>query len=483
MLFLREAFRGSNKAILKVAIVAAIGGFLFGYDTGVISGALLFIKKDLGAGTFAQEAIVASLLVGAVVGALGAGWAADALSRRWTKVIAGAIYVLGALGSAFSQDPTQLIVARFVLGLAVGTASFVAPMYISELTPKKIRGGVTTFNQLMIVLGILCSYVVNFALVGLPDQWRWMLGLGAVPGLALAIGMLFMPYSPRWLVNKGREDEARTVLRRYRDGDDEVEEELDDIRTAAQEEGSVQDVVSPAVRPLLMVGVALALFQQFIGINTVIYYAPTILQSTGLGANAAIAQTVVIGVTNVIFTVIAVLLLDRVGRRFFLLLGTAICVLSLAVLGVYFKSPGLQDSASWIALAALIVYIAGFAVGLGPVFWLMISEIFPLRVRSAAMSVSTVANWSANFLVSVTFLSLIAAISRPGAFWLYAVIGVAALVFFATKVPETKGRELEEIERELGATPDVGEEAGTGRRFTREREGAPEGRRTTAGRQ
>jgi sugar porter (SP) family MFS transporter len=478
MLFLREAFRGRNKAILKVAIVAAIGGFLFGYDTGVISGALLFIKKDLHAGTFAQEAIVASLLVGAVVGALAAGWSADALSRRWTKVIAGAIYVLGALGSAVAQDPTQLIIARFVLGLAVGTASFVAPMYISELTPKQIRGGVTTFNQLMIVLGILCAYIVNFALTGLSNEWRWMLGLGAVPGLALAIGMVFMPYSPRWLANKGREDEAREVLRRFRSSDEEIEEELSDIRDAARQEGSVRDVVSPAVRPMLVVGVALALFQQFIGINTVIYYAPTILQSTGLGTNAAIGQTVAIGVTNVVFTIVAVLLLDRFGRRFFLLTGTGICIVALALLGAYFAIPTLRHDAPGLALAGLILYIAGFAVGLGPVFWLMISEIFPLRVRSAAMSVSTVANWGANFLVSLTFLSLIAAAGRPGAFWIYAGIGVLAMLFFATKVPETKGRELEEIEAELGAAPDSAE-TGRGERFRRD--GAPSGAGATAG--
>jgi sugar porter (SP) family MFS transporter len=478
MLFLREAFRDNNKAILRVAIVAAIGGFLFGYDTGVISGALLFIKKDLHAGTFQQEAIVSSLLVGAVAGAVAAGWSADALSRRWTKVIAGAIYVVGALASAFAQDPTQLIIARFVLGLAVGTASFVAPMYIAELTPKKIRGGVTTFSQLMIVLGILCAYIVNFALTGLPDQWRWMLGLGAVPGVALAVGMLFMPYSPRWLVNQGREQEARDVLRRYRSGDEEVDEELSDIRDAAREEGSLRDVVSPAVRPMLAVGVGLALFQQLIGINTVIYYAPTILQSTGLGTNAAIAQTVAIGVTNVVFTVIAVLLLDRFGRRFFLLLGTAVCIAALAVLGAYFAIPALQHHASWLALAALIVYIGGFAVGLGPVFWLMISEIFPLRVRSAAMSVSTVANWAANFVVSLTFLTLIAAVSRPGAFWIYAGLGVAAFLFFAARVPETKGRELEEIEADLGAAPES-DTVGRGERFRRE--GAPSGGGATAG--
>jgi MFS family permease len=194
--------------VLRLAIVAAIGGFLFGYDTGVISGALLFIQKDLHADKFEQQAFVGALLIGAVLGAIISGFSADALSRRWTKIISGSIYVLGALGSAFAQNSTELIIARLVLGIAVGTASFVSPMYISELAPKKYRGGVTSFNQLMVVLGIFAAYVVNWALKGVTDEWRWMLGLGAIPGAALAIGMFFQPYPPRWLVEQDRDEEA-----------------------------------------------------------------------------------------------------------------------------------------------------------------------------------------------------------------------------------------------------------------------------------
>jgi len=449
MEFLREAFRGDNRFVLRLAIIAALGGFLFGYDTGVISGALLLIKDDLGAGSFEQQALVGSLLIGAVFGAVLSGFSADALSRRWTKVISGSVYVLGAIASAISQNVTELIAARFVLGLAVGTASFVSPMYISELAPKRIRGGVTSFNQLMIVAGIFAAYIVNWALKDVSGNWRWMLGLGAVPGLVLAIGMVFQPHTPRWLVEHEREDEARDVLRRTRRDDEEAEEELDEIREAAQREGGVRDLPTPAVRPLIVIGLVLAVSQQLIGVNTVIYYAPTILKFTGVSTGGAITQALSVGITNVVFTIVAILVLDRTGRRPLLITGTIGCIVTLGVLGAFFASGWLQDNLPWLALVCLILYIASFAIGLGPVFWLMISEIFPLRVRSPAMSVSTVANWASNFVVASFFLTLTNAITRQGTFWLYAGLGVFALVFFVTRLPETKDRSLEDIEQEL----------------------------------
>lgn len=456
--FLREVFSGRNRFVLRLALVAALGGFLFGYDSGVISGALPFVSKDLGGGTFNEQAFVGSLLIGAVVGAILSGFSADALSRRRTKIISGCIYVIGALGSAFSQTAPELIAARFVLGISVGTASFVSPMYISELAPKRIRGGVTSFNQLMIVSGIMAAYLVNWALKDAAENWRWMLGLGALPGLALAIGMYFQPFSPRWLVEQGREDEAQEVLHRARTSQQEANDELEEIKQAAKEAGGLREVRRPQVRPLVAVGLALAIAQQFIGVNTVIYYAPTILKFTGLSTNSAITQALSVGITNVIFTIVAIVLLDRVGRRLLLILGTAGCILSLALLGVFFSSSSLQHSDSWLALVCLIAYIASFAVGLGPVFWLMISEIFPLRVRSPAMSLSTVGNWTSNFLVSSFFLTLVGAISREGTFWLYAGFGVLALIFFLARVPETKGRSLEEIAGDLGADQQPGRE-------------------------
>ncbi|HKN92987.1 MAG TPA: sugar porter family MFS transporter, partial [Thermoleophilaceae bacterium] len=325
---------------------------------------------------------------------------------------------------------------------------------ISELAPKKIRGGVTSFNQLMVVSGIMAAYIANWALKGAANNWRWMLGLGALPGLALAIGMFFQPYSPRWLVEKGRDDEAREVLGKVRESDEEADEELEEIKEAAHDERGVRDLVRPEVRPLVAVGLVLAVAQQLIGVNTVIYYAPTILKFTGVGSGSAITQALSVGITNLIFTIVAVLILDKVGRRPLLLVGTVGCILSLVMLGVFFASGSLQNSASWVALVCLIVYIAAFAIGLGPVFWLMIAEIFPLSVRSPAMSVSTVGNWASNFVVSSFFLSLTSAITKQGTFWLYAGFGVLALVFFAVRVPETKDQSLEEIAHELGAEPE-----------------------------
>jgi sugar porter (SP) family MFS transporter len=460
MEFLREAFSGSNRFVLRVAIIAAVGGFLFGYDTGIIGQALPFIRDDLKTGTFTTEAIVSSLLVGAALGAVISGWTAGAIGRRKTKILSGTIYTVAALAAALAPSTWWLILARFVLGLSVGTASFVSPMYISELTPPRIRGGVTTFNQLMVTSGIFIAYIAGWALAGVTDQWRWMLALGAVPGLVLAIGMFFQPESPRWLVEQDRVDDARAVLERARSGD--VDEELDDIREAAAQEGSPRDLLSGSVRPMVAVGLGLAVFQQLIGINTVIYYAPTILGLAGVQTSSAVTQTVFIGLTNVVFTIVAVLLLDRFGRRAFLLTGTALCVSALALLGAVFAWGALKSSAGWLALVALLLYIAGFAVGLGPVFWLMISEIFPLRIRGAAMSVSTVGNWAANFAISLTFLSLVSAIHPYGAFWVYGAVGVIALLFFWRKVPETRERSLEAIQRDLGADADDAGDDGDG---------------------
>jgi sugar porter (SP) family MFS transporter len=451
--FVNEMRSSGNGLLVRVSAIAAIGGLLFGYDTGVISGALLFIKTDLHANTFQQQAIVAVLLLGAMVGALIAGSLADRLGRKWTKVISGSIYVLGALGCALSVSATMLICFRFLLGLSVGTASFVSPLYISEVSPPRVRGGLVSFNQLAITSGILLAYLVDFAFKGLPNEWRWMLGVAAIPGAALAIGMLTVPRTPRWLVMHHREDDARQVLERLREGDDEkdVDGELKQIEEANERERRtrVRDLMSGRIRPILLVGIVLAVAQQFVGVNTVIYYAPTILSDTGLGNAAALAQTVVVGVVNVAFTVVAVLLLDRVGRRPMLLTGTAGLLVALLVLGVFFSSSTLQNDYGWVALAGLVLFIAAFAVGLGPVFWLMISEIFPVGVRSKAMAVCTIFNWGANFLVAQTFLSLANAITQAGVFFLYAVLAVLSLAFFAWRVPETRGRALEEIQQDL----------------------------------
>jgi sugar porter (SP) family MFS transporter len=452
--FLHEALH--NKRILGVALIAALGGFLFGYDTGVIGGALLFMQKDLGLKTHGmQELTVAILLLGAITGALIAGYTADRFSRRRTKIVSGCVYVIGALAAAFSMSYWEILASRFWLGLAVGCASFVAPMYIAELVPPRIRGGVVSFNQLMITSGILVAYIVDWGFAGFANNWRWMFGVAVVPGAALAIGMYFMPFSPRWLVEHGREDEAREVLRRYRDSDDDVESEVKEIKDVSESEASLRDLLKKGVRRMLVVGIGLAVFQQIVGINTVIYYAPTILKFAGQHNTGALTQSVFIGCTNVFFTIVAILLLDRLGRRFFLISGTAILTVSLIGLGIFFASTGVRHAVPWLALACLLTYIMGFAVGLGPVFWLMISEIFPIQMRGPAMAVCSMFNWGLNFAISYTFLTLTTAITKQGTFWLYAFFGICALVFFLTLVPETKDRSLEQIQADLGADADA----------------------------
>jgi sugar porter (SP) family MFS transporter len=436
----------TNRFVYVAAAIAAINGALFGYDTGIISGALLYIKKDFALSNFLQELVVSGVLVGAVLGAAVGGRLADRLGRRRIILITAAIFVVGAVGMGLSPGVWWLIIFRFVAGIGIGIASIVGPLYISETAPPQIRGSVVSFNQLAITSGILIAYLVGFAL-SFSGGWRLMVGLGAVPALVLGLGMLFMPESPRWLVARGEEEKAREVLGRIDDSIDH-DEGIQSIRQAiSQESGGASELLKEWLRPALVVGIGLAVLQQITGVNTVIYYAPTIFQATGFGGSASILGTVGVGVVNVLLTVAAILLVDRVGRRLLLLIGLAGMVASLGVLGLAFLLPALSGIVGWIAIVSLALYIAFFAVGLGPVFWLLISEIYPQEVRGAAMSVASVGNWASNLLVSLTFLSLVGAIGRPFTFWLYALVGVAAIVFVYFLAPETKGRSLEDIQQ------------------------------------
>jgi sugar porter (SP) family MFS transporter len=451
--FVKFAFSGRHRFVTGIAMLAAIGGFLFGYDTGIVSQALPYIAKEFHASSFEQSWIVASLLLGAVVGAIGSGYLSDRISRKWTKCLSGCVYVAAAIAAAFAQDVIWLCLARFVLGFAVGTASFVSPEYISEQTPPRVRGGTVTYNQIMITLGIFLAYLVGFGLRDVTDNWRWMLGIGAVPGAVLAVSMVFVPHTPRWLMSKGRQDEARAVLERTRQ-DADIDAELEDMKRVVEASSrySVRDLFRPQLRALMLVGIMLAVFQQFVGINTVIYFATTILKYTGVSTNTSVALAVFVGLTNFITTIVAALLMDWVGRRKLLLPGTAILTVALVALGAYFHWSAINQGHSWVGLVCLIVYIVGFAIGLGPVFWLMISEIYPLHLRSKAMAIATAFNWGANFIVSYYFLQMVDAIGRAATFWVYAGLGVVAFAYFAVKVPETKSRSLEEIEQEIAGT-------------------------------
>jgi SP family galactose:H+ symporter-like MFS transporter len=438
--------KDQERFIHIIVSVAALGGLLFGYDTGVISGAILFIKKSFSLSPQLQEIVVSAVLVGAVIGAVTGGRLADRFGRRRLIILSAVIFSIGAVATALTPLISLLIAGRIVVGIAIGIASFIAPMYISELAPARVRGSLVSVNQLAITVGIVVSYLVDYAFSGL-GAWRMMLGLAAVPSIILALAMWRLPSSPRWLVARGSMDKARNVLGRIRRSS-EIDAEVKEIeRSLEKQKGSGVLLSHPMLRMALFVGIGLAVFQQLTGINTVIYYAPTIFEFAGFKtAGFSILATVGVGLVNVAFTLLAIRLIDRVGRRPLLLGGVAGQIVGLVILGLAFQLHQLARFIGYIAVASLAIYVASFAIGLGPVFWLMISEIYPLKVRGAAMSLATVVNWGVNLAVAVTFLTLVGAVGRPGTFWIYAGIGIAAWLFFYFLVPETRGKSLEEIE-------------------------------------
>lgn len=440
-----------NPYVRRAAVLAGIGGLLFGYDTGVIGGALPLIASDFSwESPFEEGVITSSLLLGAAVGAFLAGRLADRLGRKQLILLTAAVFVVGILGATLAPSAVVLVAFRVVIGLAVGSASVVVPLYIGEIAPPHLRGGLVSLNQLAITLGIVISQLVAYFLTT-TGQWRVMVALAVIPSLILGLGMLRQPESPAWLIEKDREDEARGILGRVRNRPEDVDAEIDEVHEVAREREGVSALFGPAVRPALIIGVALAIIQQITGINTVIYYAPTLLRDAGLGEHAAIGGTVVVGVINVLLTILAIRLLDRVGRRPLLLGGTAGMVIGLLVLACSFIGQGdsIDKLHAGIAIAALCVYVGSFAIGLGPGFWLLISEIYPLRVRGSAMSLAGVANWLVNFLVAISYLSVLSAIGRPATFFGLAAITFLSLVFMHARVPETKGRSLSEIETDL----------------------------------
>jgi sugar porter (SP) family MFS transporter len=442
---------GRNRYVYTISVVAALGGMLFGYDTGVISGALLFIKKVFSLSPFMQGAVVSSLLVGATVGALVAGPLSDRFGRRPVLILAAIIFIVGALLAALTPNAAILIVARFVLGLAVGTASLLVPLYIAEMAPADVRGALVNFNQLMITIGILVSYLVGYALAS-AQGWRWMLGLAVVPAAMLGLGMLFLPETPRYLVSRHLPERARAVLRSIR-SETSVEGELNEIIAVEEQERRESrgwdELLQPWVRPMLLVGVGLAVFSQITGINTIIYFAPSTFQATGFGASASILATAGVGVVLVVGTILAIMVIDRLGRRSMLLIAFAGMGVSLGLMGLAYLLPNLSGVVGWLAIVCVTVYIAFFSFGLGAVIWVVVSEIYPLTVRGSGMAMATTGHWVANFVVSLTYLSLIQAIGETFTLWLYAVMCVGAFLFCYFLVPETKGRSLEEIEEDL----------------------------------
>lgn len=441
----------TTRLVYLISVIAAIGGFLFGYDTGVISGALLFIEKDFTLSPFVEGIVVSAILVGAFFGAFGCGPLSDRIGRRRSILVLAVVFIIGSVLAATSVSVPMLIGARVVLGIGVGGASVLVPVYISEAAPPHLRGRLVSVNQLLLTVGILAAYLTN-ALFAYDGGWRWMFALGTVPAAVLALGILPLPETPRWLVEEGRRDEALRVLRRLRD-DRTAERELAEIEEIRQEEEeeehtSWRDLLQPWVRPALIAGIGVSLFGQAGGINTVIYYAPKILQGAGLGSSSAILATVGIGAVNVVMTVVGMSLVDRAGRRLLLMVGFALMAVCLGVLGIALGGK-VTGTTGLIAIICLLVYIAAFAVSVGVVVFVLPSEIYPLRIRGAAMSATLMCNWGMNFLVALTFLSLLNGLGSSLTFWLYAVVCVLGLGYAIKLVPETKGRSLEDIERWL----------------------------------
>lgn len=446
-----QSIRGS----IPVAIVAAVAGLLFGYDTGVISGAILFLKTDFHLSATSEEFVVASVLVGAILGAMAGGFMADRFGRRKMLIVAAIVFGGAALVTAFTPNMALLIAGRIGVGIAIGSASFTAPLYISEIAPARIRGALVSLNQLAITSGIVVAYLVDFLFAGTQD-WRAMFGLAVIPAAMLLVGMLLMPRSPRWLMGHGLQNEAVTAMKRLRQ---DVSRELVEIKhDIIPKSSNGVKLWTPALRPVIIIGVGLAIFQQITGINTIVYYAPTIFEMAGMhSASVAILATFGVGMANVLMTLVAIRLVDRVGRRPLLLYGTAGMVVSLGALGIIFHLSGISGILAWITLISLVVYVASFAIGLGPVFWLLISEIYPLVVRGRAMSLATIMNWASNLLVTLSFLSLIRWMGRGNTFWLFGAIGIGTWAFIYYLVPETKGRSLESIEQGSSAekSPDL----------------------------
>jgi len=471
----------NKNLVVVIAAIAATGGLLFGFDTGVISGAIPFFQQDFQISNSMVENITTAGLVGAVIGAMFTGRLSDIIGRKKVILMAAVVFIIGAAWSGWAPNDRVLIAARLFIGLAIGISSFSVPLYIAEISPTKIRGRLVSLFQLLITIGILVSYLSDLLFANNNDlsSWRPMFYVGVIPGLILFIGMLFLPETPRWLMSKGREDESRHVLKKIEEPslvEDSIRQMKEDIEKA-KSRATFREVFKPWLRTALMIAVGIMFFQQFVGINTVIYYSPKIFMIVGFeGARAGIWGAVSVGVVNVAFTVLSLFLIDKIGRRKLYFIGLSGIIFSLLALGTVFAfHSSLGDTGKWFAIVFVWIYIAFFAISLGPLGWLFISEVFPLRVRGIGSSIGSLSNWLFNGLVAFTFFKIVKLFTASGtgiitheklydaathtftmqavnngnpagAFWFYAFIGIVGLVWGYYFLPETKGISLEKIE-------------------------------------
>ncbi|MBX9865818.1 MAG: sugar porter family MFS transporter [Burkholderiales bacterium] len=438
-----------NPYLLITVCISATCGLLFGFDTSIIAGASPFIQTEFNASNFQLEMVVSSCVLGALFGALLSGKLSDNLGRKKVLIITGLIFILGTIIAALAHSIEHLICGRFILGFAVGMGSFATPMFIAEIAPAQSRGKLVLWNGAFLTGGQVLAFLVNYSLTE-SGNWRLMIFSGIIPAFILTIGMLFMPESPKWLLIKGKEFLALNILERIRGSKTMATQELALIKTTLNiSQAKFSELFSKTLRPVLFIGLLLGIFQQFMGINTVMYYGPHIMKQIGFSdATTQMFGTLGLGITNFIFTVITLLFIDKLGRRKFLLIGSMIAALSLFTM-VFLLSNTISGATAYLALFCLITYIIGYCISVGSLFWLMISEIFPLHARGTCMSFVVAVQWGANFLVAASFLTILHALGIAATFSMYGTIALIVFIYVYLKVPETKGVSLELIEQNI----------------------------------
>ncbi|TKI03097.1 sugar porter family MFS transporter [Martelella alba] len=447
----QESSHSPTSFTFFVCFMAALAGLLFGLDIGVIAGALPFLSKEFQITSQQQEWVVSSMMFGAAVGAVGAGWLSSRLGRKYGLLVGAILFVAGSLCSAFAPNTETLIFARIILGLAVGIASYTAPLYLSEIAPERIRGGMISMYQLMITIGILAAYLsdTGFSYSG---NWRWMLGVITIPAGLLFIGVLFLPDSPRWLAAKGRHGEAQKVLNMLQDNSEQARRELKEIRESLKirQAGWALFTSNSNFRRVVFLGILLQAMQQFTGMNVIMYYAPKIFGIAGFSSGSdQMWGTVIVGLVNVLATFIAIGLVDRWGRKPTLKLGFLVMAVGMGVLGTLLHMGVETDFRKYFAIVMLLMFIVGFAMSAGPLIWVLCSEIQPLKGRDFGITVSTATNWIANMIVGATFLTMLDKLGHAPTFWIYALLNVIFIVITFVLLPETKNVSLEHIERNL----------------------------------
>ena len=440
-----------NRFTWFVCMMAALSGLLFGLDIGVIAGALPFLSQDLHISNHEQEWVVSSMMFGAAMGALAAGWMSSKLGRKKSMLMGATLFIIGSLWSALSPNVESLIFSRVLLGLAVGVASYTAPLYLAEIAPERIRGSMISMYQLMLTTGIVVAYLSDTAF-SYSGSWRWMLGVIAIPAVILFIGVLFLPNSPRWLASHGRFNEAQRVLDRLRNTSEQAKQELDEIRESLQvkQHGWALFKNNGNFRRAVWLGMLLQLMQQFTGINVVMYYAPKIFGIAGFSSTSdQMWGTVIVGLVNVLATLIAIGLVDRWGRKPMLTTSFLVMAAGMGVLGTLLHIGVETDFRKYFAVAMLLIFIIGFAMAAGPVVWLLCSEIQPLKGRDFGITASTTINWVGNMIIGATFLTMLEKFGNANTFWFYAALNLAFILLTIWLVPETKHVTLEHIERNL----------------------------------